>query len=321
MNGWRGTWAAAQITGVIVSSLVWIVVWGLSLPALVVTAAIGVAFVIARNTRPMLWWRFGATPANDFQRDTILTAIVPIPSMRGRHQPSVWIGRRIIGADVVMPSSSILIVSPRFVGQVAASQLTDRATSAIISQALGIVEVVDSTLVNAIEAYCVPWRLVQVLIAMVSQFAARHRTLRISWNIRWIVFGVAIVDNYLNARWAAFIGVIVIAVLFWTTGFFQRRWDHRLQDLGDRRTISECLGRDLADLIVRGNRSLAASERADRLRRSTPGGSIGADGGELPVTPHRPDGPGCPSNVEAAQGGGSRDRAPSSTGEPTRSER
>lgn len=278
MNRWRGTWAAAQITGAIFSSLVWIVACGLSFPALVVTAAIGIALVIARNTRPMLWWRFGARPANDFQRDTMLTAIVPIASLRGRHQPSVWIGRRIIGGPVVMHSSSILVASPELVGQVASGKLTDRQASAIISPALGAVEVVDSTLVNVLEAYCVPWRLVQIFVAMVSQFAARHRTLRISWSIRWLVFGVAIVDNYLNARWAAFVGVIVIAVLSWTTGFFQNRWDRRLQDLGDQRTIAEGFGVDLADLIQRSDRSLATSERADRLRRNSPGGTVGASG-------------------------------------------
>jgi hypothetical protein len=278
VNGWRGTWAAAQITGVIFSTLMWVVVWGLSFPALVVAAAIGVALMFGRNTQPMLWWRFGAAPANDFQRDTILTAIVPIASLRGRHQPSVWIGRRIFGGQVVMPSSRMLVVSPRFVGKVANGQLTDRQASAIVSQALGAVQVNNSTLVNALEAYCMPWRLVQVLIAMVSQFAARHRTLRISWSIRWLVFGVAIIDSYLNARWAAFVGVILITVLSWTTGFFQKRWDHRLQNLGDERTISEGLGPDLADLIQRGDRSLATSERVDRLRRSSPGGTTGADG-------------------------------------------
>jgi len=275
---WRGSWAAAHITGVILSSLVWIVIGGLSFPALVVTAAIGIVLVFGRNARPMLWWRFGAMPANDFQRDTMLTAIIPIASLRGRHQPSVWIGRWIVGGQVVMPSSTAVVVSPGFVGQVANGQLTDRQASAIISQALGAVEVVDSVLVNVLEAYCVPWRLVQVLTATVSQFAARHRTLRLSWSIRWLVFGVAIVDNYLNARWAAFIGVILIAVLSWTTGFFQKRWDRRLQDLGDERAIAEGLGTDLADLIRRSDRCLATSERADRLRRSSPGGTIGAGG-------------------------------------------
>lgn len=278
MNRWRGAWAVAQITGVIFSSLVWIVVCGLSFAALVVTAAVAVALVTGRNTRPMLWWRFGATPANDFLRDTMLTAIVPIASLRGRHQPSVWIGHRIIGGQVVMPSSTALVVSPRFVGQVANGQLTDRQASAIVSQALGAVQVINSTLVNMLDVCCVPWRLVQVLVAMVTQFATRHRTIRFSWKIRWLVFGTATVDNYLNTRWAAFIGVIVIAVLSWTTGFFQKQWDHRCQDLGDQRTTAEGLGADLADLIQRSDRSLATSERADRLRRNSPGGAVGTSG-------------------------------------------
>lgn len=113
---------------------------------------------------------------------------------------------------------------------------------------------------------------------MVSQFAARHRTLHISWSIRWLVFGIAIVDNYLNARWAAFVGVSLIAVLSSTTGHFQRRWDRRCHDLGDQRTVSEGLGTDLADLIQRSGRSLPTSERADQLRRGCSGGTIGADG-------------------------------------------
>ena len=278
MNGWRGTWAAAQITGVIFSSLVRIVVWGLSLPALVVAMAAGTVLVIGRNTRPMLWWRFGAAPANDYQRDTMLTAIVPIVSLRGRHQPQVWIGRRLFGAEVVMPSSTVLVVSSELLGRVASGQLTDRQASAVISQALGMADVADSTLANLVEAYCLPWRFVQVQVAVVSRFAAQHCTVRFSWTIRWIAFGVAVVDSYLHARWPAFVGVVMIAVLSGTTGVFQKRWDRRCQDLGDQRAITECLGSDLADHILRGNRSLATSERVHRLRRRSPGGTIGADG-------------------------------------------
>lgn len=247
MNGWRVTWAAAQITGAVFSSLVWIVVWGLSLPTLLVTMAVGTVLVIGRNTRPMLWWRFGAAPANDFQRDTVLAAIVPIASFRGRRQPAVWIGRRLFGAGVVMPSSTLLIVSPTFLGRVASGQLTDRQASAIISQSLGAVEVVDSKMVNVLEAYCMPWRFVQVLIKTVSQFAAIQGTFRLSWKIRWIVFTVAIADNYLNARWSAFVGVIMISALSWSTGHFQKRWDRTCQVLRDQRTIAEGLGHDMRD--------------------------------------------------------------------------
>lgn len=288
MKGWRGSWAAAQITGVIFSSLVWIVVWGLSFPALLVALAVGITLVIGRNTRPMLLWRFGATPANNFQRDTMLTAIVPIASLRGRHQPTIWIGRRLHGSHVVMPSSSVLVVSSRLVSQVANGQLTDRRASAMISQALGHEQVLDSVLVNVLEAYCLPWRFVEVFIVAVSRFAAHHATFRFSWRIRWIVFGMAIVDSYLNARWPAFVGVIVIAVLSWTTGHFQSRWERTCQDLGDQRTIAEGLGPDLTDLIQLGGTSLDTSERAERLRRGTPRRKAGAGGLAAEGTPQPP---------------------------------
>ncbi len=280
MNGWRGTWAAAQITGVIFSSLVWIVVCGLSLPVLAVTTAIGIALVIARNTWPLLWWRFGATSAAAFQRDTILTAIVPIPSLRGRRQPSIWVGRRIDGGLVVMPSRTVVVVSPEFVRRVSNGQLSDRQASAIISRALGHCQVHDSSLVNVVETYCAPWRFVQIFTRVAGQLTTRSPMLGLSWKIRWIVYGVAIVDSYRNARWAALVGVVVIAVLSWSTGHFQKTWARKLEDLSDDCAASEGLGPDLADLIERGGRSLVASERASRLRRTTPSGTDG--GGPTP---------------------------------------
>lgn len=269
MNGWPGTWARAQITGIAFSSLVWIVVAGLSTSALAVILAVGIVAVAGRNTRAMLWWRYGARPANDFQRETILTAIVPITSLRGRNQPTIWIGRRLGGGHAVMPSRRDLVVSPEFVRQVVNGQLTDRQASAVISQALGHSQVCASTLVNAVAAYCLPWRVVQIFTGAASQIATRSPILGFSWKIRWIVFGVAIVDNYRNARWAALTGVIVIATLSWSTGHFQKRWSQGLEDLGDQRTIADGLGPDLANLIQRGDRSLATSERANRLRRGT----------------------------------------------------
>ncbi len=267
MTGWRVTWAKAQITGVVFSSLVWIVVAGLSIPALALILAVGTAALAGRNTRAMRWWRYGAMPANDFQREAMLAAIVPIASLRGRHQPAIWIGRRLGGGHFVMPSRTHLVVSPELLRQVVNGQLTDRKASAIVSQALGHCQVHNSTLVMVMNAYCLPWGFVQILTGVASRVAVRNPILGLSWKIRWIVFGAAAVDAYRNARWSALVGVFLIAVLSSTTSHFQRSWVRMFQDLGDQRAISEGLGPDLADLIQRGDRSLAASERADRLRR------------------------------------------------------
>jgi hypothetical protein len=233
VKSWRAKWAAAQTTGVVFSSLVWIVVCGLSFPALAVTSAVGIALVVGRNTQPLLWWRFGAAPANDFERNAVLTAIIPIASLRGRRQPSIWIGRRVVGGLVVMPSRTVVVVSPEFVRRVSNGQLSARQASAIISRALGHCQLHDSSLVNAVEGYCAPWRFVQVFTGVASQLSTRTPMLGLSWKIRWIVFGAAIVDSYRNARWAALVGVLVIAVLSWSTGYFQKRWTRELEDLGD----------------------------------------------------------------------------------------
>lgn len=276
MNGWRSTWARAQIAGMVFGTLVWIVVWGLSLPALMLAIAVGAAAVTGRNTRAMLWWRYGARPANDFQRDVILAAIIPIASLCGRRQPTIWIGRRLAASHAAMPTQANLVVAPEFVRRVANGQLTNRQASAIISQALGHAKVHDSTLVNAIDAYCVPWCIVQVFTGAASQIATRSPILGFSWKIRWIVFGAAVVDSFRNARWAALVGVLVLAVLTWSTGYFEKRRVRTLGALGDQRSICEGLGPDLADLIQRSDRSLAASERADRLHRGTGGRTTGA---------------------------------------------
>jgi len=275
VNGWHGTWARAQITGVLFSCLVWIVVWGLSLAALVGILLVGIAAVVARNTRPMLWWRFGATPANDFERDAMLAAIVPIASLRGRHQPSVWIGSRLGGGEAVMPTPAVLVVSPQLLRLVVGDELTDRQTSAIVSQALGHSQVHDSTLVNAADAYCLPWRVVEVVIGAARQFAGRIPLVGFSWKIRWIVFGLAAFDAFRNARWAGLVGVILIALVSWTTGHLETKWLRKLQDLGDQRAISEGFGPDLDDLIPVGDRPLAARDRADRLCRGTADRNLG----------------------------------------------
>jgi hypothetical protein len=228
--------------------------------------AVGAAAVTGRNTRAMLWWRYGARPANNFQREAILAAIVPIASLRGRNQPTIWLGRRLGAGHAAMPNRADLVVAPEFMRQVANGQLTDRQASAIISQALGAAAVQDSTLVIVIDAYCLPWRIVQAFTGTASQIAARSPILGFSWKIRWIVFGAAVADSYRNARWAALVGVLAIAVLSWSTGYFQNQWVRTLEAIGDQRTIAEGLGSDLADLIQRTDRSLAIAERADRLR-------------------------------------------------------
>lgn len=266
MNGWRGPWAAAQITGVLLSTLVWIVVCGLSLPALAAAFVVGALAVAGRNTRPMLWWRFGAVPATDLQRDAIRTAIIPIASLRGRNQPRIWTSRWLSGLCAVMPNRTDLVVSLELTRDVVNRRLTDRQASAIISQAASHPQILGSTLAAAVDSFCVPWRLVHAFTGAASQITAGLPLIRLSWTSRWIVFGLAAIDSYRNTRWPALIGVVLISVLSATTGRLHAKWLGTLEELADQGTIAEGLGPDLADQIQHGDQSLAGAERADRLR-------------------------------------------------------
>jgi hypothetical protein len=53
--------------------------------------------------------------------------------------------------------------------EVTASPAPGVQASVIISHALGHRQVLDSTLANAVEAYCVPWRCVQIVIEVASR--------------------------------------------------------------------------------------------------------------------------------------------------------
>lgn len=264
---WRGAWLRAQITGLVFSSVVWLVVAGLSLPAAALVLLIGVGLLAGRNTRAGLWWRFGARPATGFERDQVLAAIVPIGSLRGRHQPRIWIGRRLTGLEAIMPTGKDLVVSPRLVRRITSGQLDALQVSAMVCHALGRQPVSSSVLVAAVDAYCVPWAVVGIVVGACGRVAGRTPLLSVSWKIRWIVFAVAIIDNAIAARWNALVAVAIIAILSGTTPVFRARWMTTLRGLGDERATADGFGPTLAGMIRTGG-GVPDHERAAALTRA-----------------------------------------------------
>lgn len=91
MNGrpvrWRTRWALAQITGVLFSSAVWLVVLATSREA-ALAALIGGVLWLALNRSPLVLRAvLDARPAAPADREAVLRAIVPVASLRGRNQP------------------------------------------------------------------------------------------------------------------------------------------------------------------------------------------------------------------------------------------
>jgi hypothetical protein len=168
------------------------------------------------------------------------------------------------------------------VRRIVAGELNDEHTSAVVSHALGLRLVWGSRLVAVVDVYCLPWRLVEMVTVLFGMTAGGSRLMGASWRIRWIVFGVAIVDSVQAARWNASVVVVIVAVLSGTTPVLRRRWLATLRDLGDRQVIAEGLGPALASVIRAGARDVASLERASVLERSS-----GAAGDPVPVVKKR----------------------------------
>lgn len=264
---WRAAWLRAQITGLVFSSVVWLMVAGLSLTAAATAVAVGVVWLLGRNTRAGLWWRFGARPATPFERDQVLAGIVPISALRGRHQPTIWIGHRISGADVIMPTEKDMVVSPGLVQRIATGRLADQQVSALVCHALGQRPVTSSVVVAAVDIFCAPC-IVAIIVTAFSRAANRTPLLTASWKIRWLVFAVAIIDNAHAARWNALVTVAIIATFSGTTGYFRSRWTTTLRTLGDERVRAEGLGPTLAAMIRTTPCGVPDLERAASLNRA-----------------------------------------------------
>jgi hypothetical protein len=262
---WRGVWLRAQITGLLFSSMIWLVVGGLSLPAAALVVGAGVVWLLVRDTRAGLWWRYGARLATRFERVGVQAAIVPVGSLRGRHQPRIWIGARTGPGGVVVPNGMDLVVSPSLVRRIVSGELGDEQASALVAHALGQRPVWRSLLVAAVDVYCLPWNLVEIVVAAFTATAGRSGVMSASWKMRWLVFGVAIVDNVHAARWNALVPLMIVAVLSGTTAVLRRRWLAALRDLGDRQVIIEGLGPVLAAMIRSRSRSVSDLARADTL--------------------------------------------------------
>lgn len=250
MAVWRIAWALAQITGIVVSTCLWLVVGALWPVTIAVAGLGGSVYVVGRLTAAGLWWRFGARPARDWERDRLLAALVPIVTLRGRQQPAIWIGRRGAANNVVVAGGN-LIVGERVFDRLMCGDLDDHQTRALVCHALGRQDVHSSALVAAVDAYCTPWSVLALMGNEVRPLSRRVPLLWFAWRIRWLIFGVALVDSAHNGRWLAFAGVAMIATSTWSTGYLQERWNATMLRLGDRRVIAEGYGPVLADLLRR----------------------------------------------------------------------
>jgi hypothetical protein len=200
---WRIRWALAQIAGVLFSTAVWVVVLAAA-PSVVIAALLGgVVSVAGLRSRPVLWLVFGARPASRSDREEVLRAIVPLASLRGRHQPVVFVERgfRARGWDVLAPGPGVLLVSEPLLTRIRAGRLSDVEVSACVAYALGQRPVLGSRIVLAVRVYCLPWVIVEAVAFRVVRWLARVLLMSLAWRMRPLVFGLGFLDAVQHARW------------------------------------------------------------------------------------------------------------------------
>lgn len=229
MTTWRIPWALAQITGVLFSSLVWILITAASPVAAAAVLCAGVTLVWGRNTWLGLRWRFCARRATQPEAEAVLRALISVVALRGRHQPTIWIGRCSGGATI---SDNHLVIDRQLCGRILAVAISGEDVCRAVRRALALREVTSSRLVAWVELYCAPWLIVETAGRRVVAMVTVMPLLPLAWRVRWFVFAIAIVQSWQAGRWAAAAGVGVFAVLSWSTGFFRSRWTAALKRLG-----------------------------------------------------------------------------------------
>lgn len=272
---WKVVWLPAQIAGLVFSSLVWIVVAGLSLDAAAAILVAGAVGVLSRNTRGGLWWRFGARPATASERDLVQAAIVPIVWLRGRHQPAIWVGSRTGEDDAIMPTRRDLVVSAGLLGPMANGWLADEKVAAVVSLASGRQPVTGSALVASVDAYCAPWHIVTILTSAIREAVIQTPLLLLAWRARWIVFGLAMIDNSSAGRWPALISVTLLALISGFAPLARRRWQSALWRLGLARVVADGFDPALVSMSRAPRRTLPDPIRANSPTRAPGSSALG----------------------------------------------
>lgn len=223
---WRAVWARAQLTAVVASAMVWLVMSALAPLFVTGSFLLGVAAVAGWSTRPMLWWRFGARPLHPAVAEAVWRGLVPVESLRGRNQPRLWVGDRV-DADMVAAGRHQLVLSERLVRQVSDSRISDREMCWLAVRAFGLVDVNGSRLVAGVAVFCAPWALAAIVAStLVGRFGSL-RLVGFAWRARWLFFVLAAIDLYGRGYWVALVMLGLVATATVTTPRWNRAWAAR----------------------------------------------------------------------------------------------
>lgn len=153
------------------------------------------------------------------------------------------VGSGPAGLDVLAVNRRRLLVSEQLLGCISRGDVADGAVSAMVAYSFGQLPA-RSQFITAVELFTTPWLFVSGIAAGFSARLGCFPLFRFAWLVRPVVFGLGALDAVQHGRWGAADLVVLLAVLTYTTGRFERAWDRALQRLGDQRVIDEHLDPD-----------------------------------------------------------------------------
>jgi hypothetical protein len=231
---WRWVWARAQLTGVVASALVWLVLAVLAPLFVAAYGLLAVAVVAGWSTWPVLWWRYGARRLGSAEAEGVWRALVPVEWLRGRNQPRLWVGSRV-DADVVAADPQQLVLSERLVAHLARHEVSDRDVCRLVVCGFGLVEVNRSRLVAAVEVFCAPWALLAIVASTLAGPVAGRRLVGFGWRIRWLFVVLAAIDLYGRGQWPGLVMLVLLAAATVTAPRWSRAWAVRRAEMTARR--------------------------------------------------------------------------------------
>jgi hypothetical protein len=229
---WREIWLRAQLTGIAISSMVWLVASALE-PNVVALAWLGgTVLVAAWPSRLAFRLRCAGRRVSSGDRLMVLQAVAPIQSLRGRGEPEVlFSGWRSIGLVV---GRRELVVGRTLLDGLRTHRLSQIQFATLAARGVGVAGVNGSRLVAAVELFCLPWSVLQQVGRELARLVPTAiRKSRLQRCFAGLVLALAAVDLYQRGLWVSLVMVVLIGVAAVTTGRFGRAWAVRLAQLAE----------------------------------------------------------------------------------------
>lgn len=230
---WRGVWLRSQLTAIVVSGLVWLLVASLTPVAAAAYAVAGALVVAGWRTRLLLSLRYGARPVAPVAAAAAWRALVPVVWLRGRNQPRLSAGTRL-NTDMVAADLGQLVLSDRFLRRISQHAVPDETVRRLVVRAFATAVMNRSRLVAAVGVFCLPWSVLAAIARAVARPLVALGLPVLAWRAHWLFIGLAVIDLYGRAQWPGLVMRLLAAVATVITPHWNRAWTAHQLAMADR---------------------------------------------------------------------------------------